>query len=124
MNRRRALAFALAVVASSRLRAQASGKPVRVGVLSSTSPETRSTFWDEFRNEMVRLGWVEERDLVYVYRYTRGDRTRMGISGMDRRVAIGVGWKPHRHFGAGKSGADHGRRSLDRSRLILSGLCV
>lgn len=55
---------------------QPSRKPVRIGVLSSTSPEARSTFWDAFKDEMAKLDWIEGLDLSYIYRYTRGDPTR------------------------------------------------
>lgn len=76
MKRREALLAAGALVAAPLLRAQSARKPARVGVLSSTTPETRSTFWDAFRSEMTRLGWNEGRDLNYLIRYTRGDFTR------------------------------------------------
>lgn len=77
MNRRLIFQLALAALASpALLHAQPSRKPARVGVLSSTAPETRSVFWDAFRNEMAKLGWTEGRDLAYVYRYARGDQSR------------------------------------------------
>ena len=78
MNRRKLLQIfgAAFVVASGSALAQASRKPARVAVLSSTNPEIRSTFWQAFKDEMTKLGWVEGRDVVYIYRYTRGDSTR------------------------------------------------
>lgn len=78
MKRRELILAVGALAVAPSLRAQSARKPVRVGVLSSTSPESRSVFWDAFKDEMVKLGWVEGRDLSYVYRYTRGDPTRFG----------------------------------------------
>jgi len=77
MKRRRLLQLALAALACpAALRAQPAGRPARVGVLSSTSPEARSAFWDAFKDGMAKLGWVEGRNVTYVYRYTRGDASR------------------------------------------------
>lgn len=77
MSRRRVLHLLLALIGIPSLAyAQPARKPVRVGVLSSASPEARSTYWDAFKNGMAKLGWVEGRDVSYVYRYTRGDSTR------------------------------------------------
>lgn len=33
-------------------------------------------FWDAFKDAMVKFGWVEGRNLTYVYRYTYGDPSR------------------------------------------------
>jgi putative ABC transport system substrate-binding protein len=76
MKRRELVLAAGAVAAASLLHAQPARKPVRIGVLSSTSPEARSVYWDAFRSGMTKLGWVEGRDVTYSYRYTRGDPTR------------------------------------------------
>lgn len=48
----------------------------RIGVLSSTNPETRAGFWNAFRDAMTKFGWVEGRNLVYVYSYASGDFSR------------------------------------------------
>ncbi|MGQ0512506.1 MAG: ABC transporter substrate-binding protein [Betaproteobacteria bacterium] len=75
--RRRFLGLSLALFACPvLLRAQPARKPVRIGVLSSTSPETRSPWWDAFKEAMTRLGWAEGRDISYSYRFARGDETR------------------------------------------------
>ena len=75
--RRRFLGASLALLAYPTLvLAQVTHRPVRIGVLSSTSPEARSRFWNAFKDGMAKLGWVEGRDVTYVYRYTRGDSTR------------------------------------------------
>jgi putative ABC transport system substrate-binding protein len=76
MRRRSLLALAAAVLAVPLAHAQPARKPVRIGVLSSTSPEARSKFWNAFKDGMTKRGWVEGRDVSYVYRYTRGDPTR------------------------------------------------
>src|SRR6185312_10162279 len=72
--RRRFIAVLLALPALAL--AQVTRRPVRIGVLSSTSPEARSKFWNAFKDGMTKLGWVEGRDVTYLYRYTRGDSTR------------------------------------------------
>ncbi len=56
--------------------AQPARKPARIGVLSSSDPDFRSVFWVQFTQGMARLGWVEGRDVAYVYRYSRGDNRR------------------------------------------------
>jgi len=61
---------------ASELFAESARKPARVGVLSSTAPDVRSAYWEAFKNGMSKLGWTEGRDVIYVYRYTRGDSTR------------------------------------------------
>lgn len=76
MKRREVLAFGGAMLVAPLLHAQPARKPARIGVLSSTSPETRSVWWDAFKDGMAGLGWVEGRDLVYSYRYAGGDATR------------------------------------------------
>lgn len=78
MNRRKLLIGAAASLTFGirAALAQPARKPVRIGVLSSTSPETRSTFWEKFAQGMTGLGWGEGRDVAYVYRHTRGDWRR------------------------------------------------
>jgi putative tryptophan/tyrosine transport system substrate-binding protein len=75
LDRRQLLLAASALFSAHLLHAQPR-KPVRIGVLSSTSPEARSTWWDACKDGMARLGWVEGRDVTYSYRYTRGDPSR------------------------------------------------
>ena len=84
MNRRLFVAFAIASPLA--LRAQPARKPVRIGVLSSTSPEARSKYWDAFKEAMAKLGWAEGRDVTYVYRYTRGFLHQKVLL-MDRQMA-------------------------------------
>ncbi len=56
--------------------AQPARKPARIGVLSSADPDFRSAFWERFTQGLARLGWVEGRDVAFVYRYSRGDSKR------------------------------------------------
>lgn len=99
--------LALAALASPMLlHAQPARKPVRIGVLSSTTPEARSVFWDAFRDEMVKLGWAEGRDLSYVYRYTRGDPTRF-----DALAAELVAEKPDLIFAASQGASVAAKRA-------------
>ncbi len=78
MNRRDLLigAAALLLLGVRNGAAQPARKPARIGVLSSSNPEFRSAFWEQFTQGMTRLGWVEGRDVTYVYRYSRGDPSR------------------------------------------------
>jgi putative tryptophan/tyrosine transport system substrate-binding protein len=75
--------------------AQVTRRPVRIAVLSSTTPEARSVFWEKFKQELTALGWIEGRDVVYVYRYTRGDSARF-----DPLAAELVAEKPDLFFAA------------------------
>jgi putative ABC transport system substrate-binding protein len=80
MNRRLFFQLSLVVLAPPlRLHAQSARKPARIGVLSSTSPEARSTFWEVFKDGMAKRGWIEGRDVTYVYRYARGDSSRFDL---------------------------------------------
>ena len=76
MRRRVLLASAALLAVPTRALAQVTHRPVRIGVLSSTSPEARSRFWNAFKDGMTKLGWVEGRDISYVFRYTRGDQSK------------------------------------------------
>lgn len=67
---------ASAVLGASTAFAQVTRKPARIGVLSSGTPEARQEFWGKFKEGMAALGWVEGRDVVYIYRYTQGDSSR------------------------------------------------
>jgi putative ABC transport system substrate-binding protein len=75
-DRRRLLLAASALLSAPLLHAQVQRRPARIGVLSSNTPEARSHFWDAFRQGMLKLGWVEDRDVTYFYRYTRGNPRR------------------------------------------------
>ena len=77
VHRRHFIPASIAVLAWPSLSwPQPARKPVRIGVLSSTSPEARSVYWDAFKDGMAKLGWIEGRDVSYIYRYTLGDSTR------------------------------------------------
>ena len=77
MNRRDAVLALLALSAApAPVMAQQPGKMVRIGVLSSTSPDARSAYGDAFKDGMATRGWREGRDVTYVYRYTLGDSTK------------------------------------------------
>jgi putative tryptophan/tyrosine transport system substrate-binding protein len=95
MKRRAFILSAASLVLLPSAFGQAVRKPARIGVLSSTSPEARSLFWQKFKNAMTGLGWVEGRDVVYVYRYTRGDPAKFSPLATEL-----VAEKPNLIFGA------------------------
>jgi ABC-type uncharacterized transport system substrate-binding protein len=100
MKRRDLVLAAGALAAASLLHAQPARKPVRIGVMSSTSPEARTVYWDAFRNGMTKLGWIEGRDVTYLYRYARGDSTRF-----EALAAELVAQKPDLLFSGTQGGA-------------------
>ena len=116
VDRRRFIVWALAasVLAPLATFAQRAGKPARVAVLSSSTPETRSTFWDAFRGEMKRLGWTEGQDLVYVYRYTRGDSARF-----DALAAELVAEKPDLIYASSVGGALAAKRATREIPIVF-----
>jgi putative ABC transport system substrate-binding protein len=64
-----------ALVTSSRAaRPQPVRKPVVIGYLGNTRPDSPDTqaLMDAFRSEMQRLGWGEERRVAYEFRYAHG----------------------------------------------------
>ncbi len=56
--------------------AQQAGKVWRIGYLAS-DPATTSHLADSFRQGLRELGWVEGRDIIIEYRWTRGDVGRL-----------------------------------------------
>lgn len=110
MKRRTFLAAGTSLLLVPSAFAQPSRKLARVGILSSTSPETRSVYWDSFTAEMARLGWKEGREVTYVMRYARGDYSRF-----DALAAELVGQKPDLLFAGSQAGAT----ALKRSSLTI-----
>ena len=118
---RRRLVFssaALAALALTSAFAQPVRKPARIGVLSSTSPDARSSFWFAFKDGMAKLGWIEGRDVNYIYRYTRGDSTRF-----DALAAELVAEKPDLIFAGSQSAAVSAKRAT-REIPIVFGMAV
>ena len=115
MKRRDLFLAAAATILAGRALAQATRKPMRIGVLSSTAPETRSVFWDQFRQAMTGLGWVEDRDVVYTYRYARGDSTRF-----DALAAELVAEKPDLLFAATQPAALAAKRATATIPIVFA----
>ena len=116
MNRR--LFFQLPLVALAvplRLHAQSARKPARIGVLSSSSPESRSTFWEAFKDGMAKRGWIEGRDLTYIYRYARGDSSRF-----DALAAELVAEKPDVIFASTQSAALAVKRATREIPIVFA----
>ena len=116
MNRR--LFFQLPLVALAvplRLHAQSARKPARIGVLSSSSPESRSTFWEAFKDGMAKRGWIEGRDVTYIYRYARGDSSRF-----DALAAELVAEKPDVIFASTQSAALAVKRATREIPIVFA----
>jgi putative ABC transport system substrate-binding protein len=116
MNRR--LFFQLPLVALAvplRLHAQSARKPARIGVLSSSSPESRSTFWEAFKDGMAKRGWIEGRDVTYIYRYARGDSSRF-----DALAAELVAEKPDVIFASTQSAALAVKRATREIPMVFA----
>ncbi len=64
--------IACGVVPCVALRAQQPAKPVRIGVLGNTTAARVGTYYEAFRDELRRLGFVEERDIVLEYAWAEG----------------------------------------------------
>ncbi|HEX7562231.1 MAG TPA: ABC transporter substrate binding protein [Bradyrhizobium sp.] len=79
MIERRAFVIALgtnALVAPLFTQAQQPAKPVLIGWLSGSSPETAGYLGDVFKQRLGELGYLEGRDAVYEIRWARGKADR------------------------------------------------
>src|SRR5262249_43114725 len=56
---------AVLVALSVPVEAQQAGKVHRVGVLDRTAISNSAVFWDAFRQEMRKLGWIEGKNIEY-----------------------------------------------------------
>jgi putative ABC transport system substrate-binding protein len=116
MHRRHFIPAALAVLALPSLsRAQPARKPARIGVLSSTSPDARTSFWSAFKDGMAKLGWAEGRDVNYIYRYTGGDSSRF-----DALAAELVAEKPDLIFTGTQSAALAAKRATREIPIVFA----
>ena len=78
MNRRDSLLALIALVTSPlAAKAQSMGKVPIVGLLDAGA---RLSWWDEFRKQMVRLGYVEGKSVTYDMKPSRDDPTAVGTS--------------------------------------------
>ena len=62
------------------VRAQQSGKSVRIGYLGNSSPSLEADLVDSFRAGLRQLGYVEGRNLVIEFRSATGSRTGTRLS--------------------------------------------
>jgi len=75
MNRRDSLLALIALVTSPlAAKAQSMGKVPIVGLLDAGA---RLSWWDEFRKQMVRLGYVEGKSVTYESRFARNHLERL-----------------------------------------------
>lgn len=75
MTRRQVLLSAVSMLAASRLHAQ-TPRLHRVAIAVPLSPEVPNEGLVAFRQRMAELGWVEGRNIEYVYAYAGGDVKR------------------------------------------------
>ena len=59
--------------------AQTGTKQVRIGYLSTTSPEAAGTNYEALRAGLKELGYIEGRNTVFDARYAHGDRKRLSM---------------------------------------------
>ena len=80
MTTRRKFLIGLTAIYASSARAQAperAGKPLRVGILATTTQAKYQVFERPFVDTMRELGWVEGRNIVYDRVYADDDETRL-----------------------------------------------
>ena len=56
--------------------AQQPGKILRIGVLDTSTASSSSVNWDQFRQELNRLGWIEGKNFAIEYRFAEGKLER------------------------------------------------
>jgi putative ABC transport system substrate-binding protein len=81
MNRRRFLLTSLAgaVAAPLAAEAQQAARTARIGVLSSFTASDATPWHSAFRQGLQDLGWVDERNVSFEYRYAEGRTERLGV---------------------------------------------
>lgn len=79
MIQRRAVLFMLGlpgIGVALAVQAQQSTKPLRVGVLASSSPESDGYLFDALKGRLGELGYAEGKDVVYDFRWAGGRAER------------------------------------------------
>ncbi len=57
--------------------AQQPGKIFRIGVLDTSTASSSSVNWDQFRQELNRLGWIEGKNFAIEHRFAEGKNERL-----------------------------------------------
>jgi putative ABC transport system substrate-binding protein len=57
--------------------AQQTGKIFRIGYLDPSTAAGRAGLLEAFRQELGRLGWVEEKNIAFEYRFAEGKTERL-----------------------------------------------
>jgi putative tryptophan/tyrosine transport system substrate-binding protein len=68
-----ALLFALSVS----VQAQQPGKIARIGYLDNSTASGMAVLLDAFRQELTKLGWIEEKNIAIEYRFAEGKNDRL-----------------------------------------------
>ena len=72
-----AMMLALVILTASRVATAQPSKVYRIGALLNASAATANSFFDDFRQGLRDLGYIEGQNLTIEYRYTEGDVERL-----------------------------------------------
>ena len=64
-------------VCGARAEAQQAGKVFRIGFLDQSTASGSAVLWEAFRQEMLKLGWVEGKNIAIEYRFAEQKRERL-----------------------------------------------
>jgi len=67
---------ACALIAPPAARAQQRSRAARIGFLAGSSPETVGNIFEVFKQRLAELGYVEGKDVEFVYRWAHGQAER------------------------------------------------
>jgi len=79
-NRKWAGLFAIVValtVCGARAEAQQTGKVPRIGFLDASTAAGSAVLVEAFRQELSKLGWIEEKNIAIEYRFAEGKMNRL-----------------------------------------------
>src|ERR1043166_6148995 len=63
--------------------AQQPGKIFRIGFLDNSSASSIAVLVDGFRQELIKLGWVEGKSIIIEYRFAEGKTDRLAELAVD-----------------------------------------
>ena len=71
------LAATMLITLSVTVEAQQTGKIFRMGILDPSTASGSAAFWEALRQELSKLGWIEEKNIAIEDRFAEGNNDRL-----------------------------------------------